>query len=360
VREDRLLAVHQRLSPCSPQNREIPCTTGAGKQSDPFPTTDAIFRQDLHHDRSLFAGRRSAGLAGNVLVTPAADGVTIPAHGITVPMEPGVQGTTPSSSATARRRRCSPMAFDTVLGISLVRCKPCASGASDCDPAFDASSSSTFTRVPCGSPQCQSNCSGSSSVAGVVRDYTFGCLLDLESSQAVAGVLDLILSVASRLATPGAPTLSYWLPLSTSSPHAAGSSRSAPPGPSTPTAATLVLNPAFPSVYSVELVGISLGGRDIPIPPEAKHRQYRTTVIDAMAAFTFLRPFVYEPLRDAFREEAMSEYPTAPAFLGLDTCYNFTGLDTYTIQLVELKFGNGEDLVLGTGYRWCSPESTEL
>jgi hypothetical protein len=55
-----------------------------------------------------------------------------------------------------------PVLLDNSFGTSLLRCKPCASGSHNCDPAFDMSRSSTFAHVLCGSPDCTTNCSDGS------------------------------------------------------------------------------------------------------------------------------------------------------------------------------------------------------
>jgi hypothetical protein len=141
-----------------------------------------------------------------------------------------------------------PMFLDTSsIGASLVRCKPCASGSDDCDPAFDMSRSSTFAHVPCGSPDCPTNCSGClfddpySRIKGTfaldvltlapsmaIDDFRFVCL-DVEGPSddlPEASTLDLSRdrnSLPSQLTSLGlaaqAPsaTFSYCLPQSPSS-----------------------------------------------------------------------------------------------------------------------------------------------
>ncbi|KAK3132272.1 hypothetical protein QOZ80_6AG0518760 [Eleusine coracana subsp. coracana] len=208
-----------------------------------------------------------------------------------------------------------PMGLETSFGLSLLRCKPCAPGASSCDPAFDIRMSSTFRFVECGSSQCRSNCSS----PGV-------CPLPKPSLSGV--VAQDVLTLTKGLLTR--------VPLRRRQPakYGARGVRYAP----------LVLNPDFRNMYFIELVGMSLGSKDIPIPPYVNTAN--TTAIDVVAKFTHLNPAVYAPLRDAFREE-MKEYATAAPFHGLDTCYNFTGLQEIAMPLVRFKFGNGESFLLG-------------
>ncbi|KAK3132271.1 hypothetical protein QOZ80_6AG0518740 [Eleusine coracana subsp. coracana] len=364
VTNDRLPVVH-RLSQCWPPN-------DADKSRN--PSASDVYLQDVSRIRSLFAGRTATGQADVQAPAPApsAGGVTLPTKGTPVAQAPGVQDYT-VLVGYGTPAQTFPMGLETSLGLSLLRCKPCAAGSSSCDPAFDTTKSSTFTRVPCGSPNCRSsNCSGSSSVcplpfselrgevvqdvltltpssAGAVQDFTFGCVaVSQPSTRPVVGVLDLSRdsrSVASRLATPGTPAFSYCLPLARGSSRGFLSIGANRPnyGASDVQHAPLVLNPDFPNMYFIDLVGMSLGGKDIPIPPSVNTA--KTTALDVVAKFTHLNPAVYVPLRDAFRED-MKEYPTAPPFHGLDTCYNFTGLNEFTIPLVRFKFGNGESFLV--------------
>jgi hypothetical protein len=98
-------------------------------------------------------------------------------------------------------------------------------------------------------------------------------------------------------------------------------------------------------MYFIELVGMSLGGEDLPIAADAFGNS--GTNLDVGTAFTLLLlPGAYTPLRDAFRKE-MSQYNrSVPGFAGFDTCYNFTGLPSLWIPAIQLNFGNGESLLI--------------
>ncbi|KAL6607009.1 hypothetical protein ACP70R_042662 [Stipagrostis hirtigluma subsp. patula] len=352
------LPVVHRLSPCSPLN-------GAGRNSNPSPTD--VFRRDAQRLRSLFAARSGVADSMAAAPAPAPAGVTIPTDGTPVTLAPGVLDYSVLVGYGTPAQQL-PLALDTSVGISQIRCKPCASGAPSCDPAFDTSRSSTFTHVPCGSPDCRSNCSGSVCplpfpVKGTVvqdvltlipsasvHDFTFGCVeAHSPGSRPFVGALDLSRdsrSLASRLASPGTPAFSYCLPQDPSS-HgflSVGGGRPEYSGGGVQHA-PLVQNPAFPNMYFVDVVGMSLGGEELPIPRAALSAN--GTALDMGIRVNLLKPAVYAPLRDAFRRQ-MSQYPSAPAFEILDTCYNFTGLPEIDIPLVEIKFGNGESLVLHT------------
>uniref|UniRef100_J3MDI8 Peptidase A1 domain-containing protein n=1 Tax=Oryza brachyantha TaxID=4533 RepID=J3MDI8_ORYBR len=272
-----------------------------------------------------------------------------------------------------------PMGLTTGLGVSLVRCTPCGAGAPCDDLAFDPSRSYTFAPVPCGSPDCRSNCSSSASASwcpltvpflegAVVRDvltftpsasvhdFTFGCVEGSSGGPAItppsgaAGLLDLSRdsrSLASRLA---GGTFSYCLPRSTTS-HgflAMGDDDVPQNRRGRVTAvAPLVDCPALRNHYVVELAAVNLGGRDLPIPPAAASAT-NATVLDTAISYTYLKPSAYALLRDAFRRD-MARYPAAPAGGGgdLDTCYNFTGQPEVALPLINLRFGiSGEILLL--------------
>jgi hypothetical protein len=129
-------------------------------------------------------------------------------------------------------------------GMSLLRCKPCASGSDNCDPAFNTSRSSTFAQVPCGSPDCPTKCSGSVcplvgthstkpigtfsrdvltlTPSTAIHDFRFVCM-DVKHHPDVlpqVGILDLSRdrnSLPSRLSSSPALAFSYCLPRSPTS-----------------------------------------------------------------------------------------------------------------------------------------------
>ncbi|CAL5052569.1 unnamed protein product [Urochloa decumbens] len=287
------------------------------------------------------------------------------------------------------------VSFDTAAGFSFLRCKPCKAGDSPCDAAFDPSLSSSFSPIPCGSPDCtaaSSSCSGSSqqttcpfrfggaavteangtfvkdtltlSPSSSVEGFTFACttFVDSDLFYGAAGMVDLSRnnrSLASRAAaaSSSSPTtsgdaiaFSYCLPSNLTS-HgflSVGPSRSAYAGRRDLQYAPLVDNAAMPVFYFVELVGIKVGLVDIPIPPTAPIRNF--TLIDTATTFSYFVAPAYAALRDEFRRQ-MARYPVAappPLELdfGLDTCYNFTGLDRVRIPIVSLEFAGGSSLGL--------------
>lgn len=371
------LPVLHRLNPCSPLN-------AGGKQSTTTTSSVDVSHRAGRRLRSLFAAVQSGDDAAPAPAPAAASGgVTIPTTGTPEPGAPGFHDYTVVVGYGTPAQQLA-MAFDTGLGISLARCAACRPGA-PCDglASFDPSRSSTFAPVPCGSPDCRSGCSSGSTpscpltsfpfLSGAVAqdvltltpsasvdDFTFGCVEGSSGEPlGAAGLLDLSRdsrSVASRLAADAGGTFSYCLPLSTTSSHgflAIGEADVPHNRTARVTAvAPLVYDPAFPNHYVIDLAGVSLGGRDIPIPPHAATAS-AAMVLDTALPYTYMKPSMYAPLRDAFRR-AMARYPRAPAMGDLDTCYNFTGVrHEVLIPLVHLTFrgigGGGGGQVLGLG-----------
>lgn len=349
-----------RLSPCSP----LGAAWNQGK-----PSVDDVLRRDDVRLRSLF-GDDSNAAAGSA-PTPASD-VTVPTTGTPLGIYPGafeyhvVAGYgTPVQKFT--------VGFDTAtIGTTLLQCKPCAAGE-PCDQAFDPSQSSSLAQVPCGSPDCPlSACSGPSctftmsrngillfnatyvtdtltlSQSTTVENFRFACLeMGARTIDNSSGILDLSRdrhSLASRApSSPDTVAFSYCLPSHTTTQGflSIGATRPERSGHNV-SYATLRSNAARPNLYFVQLVGLGLGGLDLPIPPSTLAGD---SLIELHATFTYLKPDVYAALRDQFRKE-MSQYRVAPPSGRLDTCYDFTGLKIYFVPVITLKFDGGVSLDL--------------
>jgi hypothetical protein len=274
-----------------------------------------------------------------------------------------------------------PVFLDNSFGTSMLRCKPCASGSGDCDPAFDTSRSSTFAHVLCGSPDCPTNCSDGSvcpfddlyttakgtfaedvltlAPSMAVHNFRFVCVDVDEPSHGLpeAGILDLSRdrnSLPSRLSSSWlapAATFSYCLPQSPSSQGflALGGDATVGNDDYNLSSHAPLVSSAYPelsSMYFIDVVGMRLGGEDLPIPAGTFGGNASTT-LDMGTTFTMLAPDAYAPLRDAFQKE-MSQYNrSVPGFAGFDTCFNFTGLHELIVPVVNFKFSNGESLGIG-------------
>ncbi|OQU79709.1 hypothetical protein SORBI_3008G184800 [Sorghum bicolor] len=342
----------------------------------------------LHRDTSLVRRRRRFSSQSSVVAAPTpalspAAATIIPANGSSDPSTlPGALDYIVLVSYGSPEQQF-PVFLGTNVGTSLLRCKPCASGSDDCNPAFDTLQSSTFAHVPCSSPDCPVNCSSSvcpfydlyGTVGGTfatdvltlapssmaVHDFRFVCM-DVESPSPdlpEAGSIDLSrhrnslpsqLSSSSGIA-PTAASFSYCLPQSRNSQgflSLGGDATVVGDDDNLTVHAPMVWNndPDLASMYFIDLVGMSLGGEDLPIPSGTFGNA--STNLDVGATFTMLAPEAYTTLRDAFRKE-MSQYNnrSSPAgFDGFDTCFNFTGLNELVVPLVQLKFSNGESLMI--------------
>jgi hypothetical protein len=268
--------------------------------------------------------------------------------------------------------------FDTATaGATFLQCKPCAAGA-PCGKAFDPSRSSSLAQIPCGSQDCPFKaCSGPACTIAVtkkgtvlanatfvtdtltaapaipVNDFRFACLemggARTTGSDSSSGVLDLSReshSLASRVVlTPETVTFSYCLPWDPTSRGflSFGAARPERAGRGV-TYATLRHNAARPSMYFVKLVGVTVGLSEIPVPPAPAIAG--DALVEVHTTFTYLKPEVYAVLRDMFRR-GMRQYVVAPSSSGLETCYDFTHLNTIDMPMISLRFEGGATLELG-------------
>lgn len=363
--------VVHRLSPCSP-------LAGAARNQQPERRSVAdVLHRDALRLRSLLH-REEDNHRTPAPAAPPGGGVSIPSRGEPIEELPGAfEYHVVAGFGTPMQKL--PVGFDTTTtGATLLQCTPCGSGA---DHAFDPSASSSVSQVPCGSPDCPFHgCSGrpsctlsvsfnntllgnatfftdtltlTPSSSATVDKFRFACLEGIAPGPAEdgsAGILDLSRnshSLPSRLVAsspPHAVAFSYCLPASTADvgflslgatkPELLGRKVSYTP---------LRGSPSNGNLYVVDLVGLGLGGPDLPIPPAAIAGD--DTILELHTTFTYLKPQVYAVLRDSFRK-SMSEYPAAPPLGSLDTCYNFTGLDAFSVPAVTLKFAGGADVDL--------------
>ncbi|KAF8779162.1 hypothetical protein HU200_002838 [Digitaria exilis] len=348
------MPVLHRLSPCSP--------LGAAANQEKESVADVLHRDALRLG-SLF-GDDKDNFGG---------GVTIPNIGSPIQNLPGAFEYHVMAGFGTPVQKLT-VGFDTVtMGATLLKCAPCAAGK-PCDHVFEPSASSSLVQIPCGSPDCPfkgffgPTCTISISIGDAllgnatfltdtltlapwttVEKFRFACLeAGFSPNDDSSGILDLSRnshSLASRAPCPlGTDTFSYCLP---SSPNTVGFLSMCGPKPElrgrkavyTP----LRSNPRNGNLYVVELVGLGLGGMDLPIPPPTTIEA--DTLLEVHTTFTYLRPEVYVVLRDNFRR-AMAQYKPAPPVGKLDTCYDFTGLNIFAVPVVTLKFAGGADVEL--------------
>lgn len=175
----------------------------------------------------------------------------------------------------------------------------------------------------------------------IVSSFTFGCV-DMASGASLPpqGLLGLGRGPMSLVSQTGFDVFSYCLP-SFKSFYFSGSLKLGRAGqPKNIRTMPLLRNPHRPSLYYVNLTGVSVGKVNAVVPPGLLDFDPTTgagTVIDSGTVITrFVQP-VYEAIRDEFRRQVKGPFSALGAF---DTCFeaggealapaitlHFTGLD---------------------------------
>ncbi|XP_050214750.1 aspartyl protease AED3 [Mercurialis annua] len=266
------------------------------------------------------------------------------------------------------------MVLDTSNDASWVPC----SGCSGCSSStFATNSSSTYGSLDCSMAQCtqvrgfscpatgSSNCvfnqsyGGDSSfsaslvqdslrlVSDVVPNFVFGCINSVSGGsvppQGLLGLGRGPLSLLSQTGSLYSGVFSYCLP-SFKSYYFSGSLKLGLAGqPKNIKYTPLLKNPHRPSLYFVNLTGISVGRVRVPIAPELLAFDPNTgagTVIDSGTVITrFVQP-VYTAIRDEFRKQVAGPISSLGAF---DTC--FAATNEAVAPAITLQF-TGLNLVL--------------
>ncbi|KAJ3683821.1 hypothetical protein LUZ60_014048 [Juncus effusus] len=245
------------------------------------------------------------------------------------------------------------LAFDTSNDVAWMPCTGC-TGCPAGSPSFNPTVSSSYHPVACGSVQCNQvqnptcnpstkSCAfglsyASSSVqaalgqdslslaSDIVSSYTFGCLQNVVGNsippQGLLGLGRGSLSFLTQTKSIYGSTFSYCLP-SFKSLNFSGTLRLGLKGQPVRIKSTpLLSNPHRSSLYYVNMTGIKVGRRTVPIPPAALAFDPATgagTVIDSGTMFTQLVRPAYEAMRLEFRRQVNAPVTTLGGF---DTCYN--------------------------------------
>ncbi|WOL12346.1 aspartyl protease family protein [Canna indica] len=346
--EKRLKVVH-RHGPCSP--------LGHRKQLD----HERVLRQDRHRVQSLHRRRASAlSKLGSSLATatvPGRSGLALGSGDYIVNVGFG----TPKQDKS--------VIFDTGSDLAWIQCRQCHSCYPQNEPLFDPSKSSTFSRVGCDSDYCSSDstfCAASTcnyevhygdgsysdgdlvqdtltlTPSNELKDFAFGCGVDSAGFFGeVAGLIGLgrgRLSLVSQSSQVYGGAFSYCIPPFASS---TGYLTLGPGKQSPNTQFTSLLSNSDMSYYFVELIGLSVGGKGLQIPPGSFANP--GTIIDSGTVLTYLPSDAYLALRSEFRRR-MSKYPLAPPVHPLDTCYDLTGYNRVMVPEVALLFSGGVTL----------------
>ncbi|XP_037441490.1 aspartyl protease family protein At5g10770-like [Triticum dicoccoides] len=272
---------------------------------------------------------------------------------------------------------------DTASELTWVQCKPCDACHDQQEPLFDPSASPSYAAVPCNSSSCDAlrvatgmsgqacdqpaTCSyalsyrdGSYSRGVLAHDklslageniegFVFGCGTSNQGpfggTSGLMGLGRSQLSLISQTMEQFGGVFSYCLP-----PKESGSSGSLVLGDdssvyrnSTPIVYTaMVSDPLQGPFYMVNLTGITVGGEEVQSPGFSAGGGGRA-IVDSGTIITSLVPSVYAAVRAEFLSQ-LAEYPQAPPFSILDTCFDLTGLREVQVPSLKLAFDGGAEV----------------
>ncbi|CAF1787418.1 aspartyl protease family protein At5g10770-like isoform X1 [Brassica napus] len=353
-------------------HRHGPCSSLSSKKAKTSPNHDDILRLDQARVKSIHS-KLSKKLTPQYRVSQsqsteleARDGSTLGSGNYIVTVGFG----TPKHDLS--------LVFDTGSDLTWTQCEPCGKTGT-CypqeEPIFNPSSSTSYSNVSCSSPVCDSltsqghyrNCSASNCIYGigygdssftvgflakekftlntdVFDGVNFGCG---ENNQGLfygaAGLLGLgrgEFSLPSQTAMTYNNIFSYCLPSSADyTGHLTFGSSGGLSNSVKYTPISTARHSA--SFYGLDIVGITVAGKELEIPLTVFSAP--GAIIDSGTVITRLPPKAYAALRTAFKEN-MSNYTTTMGQSILDTCYNFTGLETVEIPKVSFSFKGGTDV----------------
>ncbi|KAH8482894.1 hypothetical protein H0E87_030116 [Populus deltoides] len=264
--------------------------------------------------------------------------------------------------------------FDTGSDLTWTQCEPCSGGCfPQNDEKFDPTKSTSYKNLSCSSEPCKSigkesaqGCSSSNTCLYAVQygsGYTVGFLatetLTITPSDVfenfvigcgernggrfsgTAGLLGLgrsPVALPSQTSSTYKNLFSYCLPASSSSTghlsFGGGVSQAAKFTP---------ITSKIPELYGLDVSGISVGGRKLPIDPSV----FRTagTIIDSGTTLTFLPSTAHSALSSAF-QEMMTNYTLTNGTSGFQPCYDFSKYanDNITIPQISIFFEGGVEV----------------
>ncbi|XP_021905624.1 protein ASPARTIC PROTEASE IN GUARD CELL 1 [Carica papaya] len=262
------------------------------------------------------------------------------------------------------------MVLDTGSDVNWLQCEPCTDCYQQTDPIFNPSSSSSYSPLSCGSPQCgaldMSGCRSGSCIyqvsygdgsftvgefvteklsfgnSGSIDRVALGCGHDNEGLfVGSAGLLGLgggLLSLTSQIK---ASSFSYCL-VDRDSGRSSSLDFNSVSGSDGATA-PLLRNRRFDTFYYVGLTGFSVGGQMLSIPPslfQVDESGNGGIIVDCGTAVTRLQTQAYNSLRDAFVSMARGLKSTGSVAL-FDTCYDFSSLTQVRVPTVSFHFSGG-------------------
>lgn len=264
--------------------------------------------------------------------------------------------------------------FDTGSDLTWTQCQPCARSCyKQQDPIFDPKTSKSYSNISCTSTTCSQlssatgntpGCSVGTCVYGiqygdrsfsvglfskdtltvasdVFPDFQFGCG---QNNQGLfgqtAGLIGLgrdPLSIISQTATKYGKYFSYCLPQTSSSTGHLTLGKAGGGAPKN-VQFTPFDSSQGSSFYFISIASIAVSSQQLPISPSVF--QTAGAIIDSGTVITRLPPAAYSALRAAFKQ-GMKNYPAAPAYSILDTCYDLSNYTSISIPTVSFAFGGG-------------------
>ncbi|GAB2289755.1 Protein ASPARTIC PROTEASE IN GUARD CELL 1 [Dionaea muscipula] len=265
------------------------------------------------------------------------------------------------------------MVIDTGSDVTWLQCETCIDCYQQTDTIFNPQSSSTYSPLPCGSPQCSSlklnACVDNVCMYQVSYgdgSYTVGDFatetLSFDSSSAPLGGVaigcghdneGLFIAAAGLLGLGGGPlsltsqikasSLSYCLVDRDSAKSSTLEFNSNPPDYSV--TAPLLRSTAVDTYYYVGLTGISVGGEPLSISPSLfaiDDGGRGGVIVDSGTAVTRLITEAYNPLRDRFVQLTPDLPKTEGGFALFDTCYDLSSMTSVSVPTVSFRFADGE------------------
>ncbi|XAR62504.1 Nepenthesin [Bertholletia excelsa] len=262
--------------------------------------------------------------------------------------------------------------FDTGSHVLWTQCKPCLKCYKQLEPIFDPPASKTFKTVPCSSRRCSqpegvfgiyTNCSSNSCIfvgsygdgtftlgnlavdkltltpSVAVNNYIFGCgHYNGGPNGLAAGIMGLgraPVSIVSQISPD--KYFSYCLPKISSCSSTGHLSFGKPKDISKLKFTPLWTNYPFaiPYIYAINVTGIKVAGKMLPIP-ESAFRSGIQIIDSGTTATSFLKP-IYTVLLTAIRRE-MQKYPPTKGDNITDTCYNLRKYKTVRLPKVSFYF----------------------
>ncbi|KAH9760213.1 Aspartyl protease family protein [Citrus sinensis] len=371
---DTSTKANERKATLKVVHKHGPCNKLDGGNAK-FPSQAEILQQDQSRVNSIHSkSRLSKNSVGadvketDATTIPAKDGSVVATGDYVVTVGIG----TPKKDLS--------LVFDTGSDLTWTQCEPCLRFCyQQKEPIYDPSASRTYANVSCSSAICDSlesgtgmtpQCAGSTCVYGIeYGDNSFSAgffakeTLTLTSSDVfpnflfgcgqynrglygqAAGLLGLgqdSISLVSQTSRKYKKYFSYCLPSSSSSTGHLTFGKAAGNGPSKTIKFTpLSTATADSSFYGLDIIGLSVGGKKLPIPISVFSSA--GAIIDSGTVITRLPPAAYSALRSTFKK-FMSKYPTAPALSILDTCYDFSNYTSISVPVISFFFNRGVEV----------------